>query len=208
VAADTSSPVLAAFGVGIALASAPGPVQAVLLAESVRGGITRGLRALAGSACTFGSVLVVLALGLSVARPSGAVLRSLKVAGGVLLLWLAVDGFRSRYEAGVVSTEGGRLHPTARGVLAIVLNPGAWLFVAAVASPLFISATRAGGRGTTLLTALSLLVGTALGDFGVVLLGGLGLRRAGARVIRWTQQALATLLAVLGVWLIVQGVTQ
>jgi len=206
VATDNASPVLAAFGIGVALASAPGPVQAVLLTEAVRGGVPRGLRALAGSSFTFGSLLVVLALGLSVARPSGAVLRTLKVAGGVLLLWLAADGFRSRYDVDETSAERRGLHPTARGALAIVLNPGGWLFLAAVASPLFLSATQDGGRGQAVLAALALVTGAAIGDFGVVLLGGLGLRRAGDRVIRWIQRVLATLLAGLGVWLLVEGV--
>lgn len=203
---ETASPVLAAFGIGIALASAPGPVQAVLLTEAVRGGVRRGLRALAGSSSTFGSLLVLLAFGLSVARPSGAVLRSLKVAGGFLLLWLAVDALRSGYDVQGNSAVGRSLHPAARGVLAIVLNPGAWLFLGAVASPLLLSATRAGGRPSAVLAALALMVGTGLGDFGVVLLGGLGLRRAGQRVILWAQRILATLLASLGIWLVVEGV--
>jgi hypothetical protein len=51
------------------------------------------------------------------------------------------------------------------------------------------------------------MIGTGVGDVGVVVLGGLGLRRAGERAILWTQRALATLLAALGVWLLVQGVT-
>jgi threonine/homoserine/homoserine lactone efflux protein len=203
---DNASPVLTALGIGVALASAPGPVQAVLLTEAVRGGVWRGLRALAGSSFTFGSLLLVLALGLSIARPSAAVLHPLKVAGGLLLLWLAIDGFRSPYVVNGTSTERRGLHPTVRGALAILLNPGAWLFLGAVASPLFLSATHAGGRGTAVLAALALLVGTATGDFGVVLLGGLGLRRAGERAIRWTQRVLAALLAGLGVWLLVQGV--
>jgi len=206
VSTETASPVLAAFGIGIALASAPGPVQAVLLAEAVRGGVRRGLRALAGSSSTFGSLLVLLALGLSVARPSGALLRTLKVTGGVLLLWLAVDALRSGYDVHGNPAEGRGLHPTARGVLAVVLNPGAWFFLAAVASPLLLSATRAGGRPTAVLAALALLVGTGLGDFGVILLAGIGLRRASQPIILWAQRVLATLLASLGIWLIVQGV--
>src|SRR5215469_10632267 len=73
------SPVLAGLGVGVALASAPGPVQAVLLTESVRGGITRGLRALAGAGLTFGVLLTCGALGLSVAAPRGTTLAALQV---------------------------------------------------------------------------------------------------------------------------------
>src|SRR5437867_12739012 len=88
------SPALTALGIGVALAGAPGPVQAVLLAESTRGGVPRGLRALAGVHGTFALLMASLALGLWVAVPSGVVLRSLDVAGGALLVWLAVDGSR------------------------------------------------------------------------------------------------------------------
>lgn len=89
------SPVMVGLGVGIALASAPGPVQAVLLAESVRGGITRGFRALAGANLMFGSLLVCLAFGLSLAAPRGPALGALQVAGGVFLLGVSAEGFRS-----------------------------------------------------------------------------------------------------------------
>src|SRR5207247_8877205 len=88
------SPALTALGIGVALAGAPGPVQAVLLAESARGGVPRGLRALAGVHGTFGLLMVCLALGLSVATPSGLVLRCLKVGGGELLVLLGIDGVR------------------------------------------------------------------------------------------------------------------
>jgi threonine/homoserine/homoserine lactone efflux protein len=157
-------------------------------------------------------MLLVLALGLSVAPPGELVVRILRVAGGLLLLWLAFDAVRSGYEVNSTpeAREGGpslrTLHPTARGSLAVVLNPGAWLFLAAVASPLLASATRAGGRASAIMAAAALVVGTSSGDVAVVLLGALGLRRAGDRVVRWIQRALAAVLAGLGVWLLVQGV--
>jgi threonine/homoserine/homoserine lactone efflux protein len=197
---------VAGLGLGIALAGAPGPVQAVLLAEAVRGGVTRGFRALAGANLTFGLLLFGLALGLSVAPPSGPALRILKLAGGVLLLWLAVEGFRTR--DALEDDRGGRrsLPPTARGALAVLLNPGAWLFLGAVAFPFFASATHGGGRLAALLAALGLLVGLAIGDGAVVLLGGIGIRRSGERVALWVRRALAIVLAGLGIWFLVQGV--
>ncbi|MDP9341235.1 MAG: LysE family transporter [Actinomycetota bacterium] len=204
--AVTLSPVLAGLGLGVALASAPGPVQAVLLAESVRGGVGRGLRALAGANFTFGLLLVSLALGLSVAPPSGPALRVLKVVGGVLLIWLAVDGIRSAHEAVRAASERRALPPAARGALAVLVNPGAWLFLGAVASPLLGSATQLGGRGTAVFAALALMAGAGVGDVGVVLLGGLGVRRAGQRVQLWVRRGLGTVLAGLGVWLLTQGV--
>jgi threonine/homoserine/homoserine lactone efflux protein len=202
----SASGVLAGLGLGIALAGAPGPVQAVLLAEAVRGGVARGLRAQAGAALTFGALLVALALGLSLTPPGGVALRVLTLAGGAFLLWLALDGWRS---AGRVSEDDrGRrsLPPIARGSLSVLLNAGAWLFMAAVASPLLAGAARTGDTGTALLVALALLAGTALGDTGVVLLGGLGIRRAGQRVERRVRLALAVVLAAIGIWLLVNGV--
>lgn len=203
--AERASPLLAGLGLGIALASAPGPVQAVLMAEAVRGGIARGLRALAGANLTFGSLLVLLALGLSLAPPSGVTLRVLNVVGGALLLWLAIEGFRSAGRPPAATSERRQLPPAARGALAVILNPGAWLFLGAVASPLFASATQQGGTPTALFAAGALVIGLAIGDGAVVLLG-LGVRRAGDRVGMWVRRGLAIVLAGLGVWLLIRGV--
>jgi threonine/homoserine/homoserine lactone efflux protein len=206
VTGEVGSPIVAGLSLGIALAGAPGPVQAVLMAESIRGGIARGFRTMAGAAVTFAAMLLGLALGLSVATPGGIALRVLKVAGGLLLMWFAVDGFRS---AGVVEDAGSdrrSLPPAARGSLAVLINPGAWLFLGAVASPVFASATRTGGTRSALLLVAALVFGLALGDGTVVLLGGLGVRRAGQRMAMWVRRGLAVLLAAFGVWLVASGV--
>jgi threonine/homoserine/homoserine lactone efflux protein len=198
---------MAGLGVGLALASAPGPVQAVLMTEAVRGGLVRGFRAMAGANLTFGLLLVALALGLSVAPPGGAALRVLKVAGGALLVWLAVDGFRSRHEPVGEAPVRRSLPPAVRGALAVVLNPGAWVFLGTAASSLLSGATRLGGTASAVVVALALLVGLAVGDGTVVLLGGIGVRRARSTVRAWVRTILAALLAGLGVWLIVSGLT-
>jgi threonine/homoserine/homoserine lactone efflux protein len=205
VPAQNVSQVLAGLGLGVALAGAPGPVQAVLLAEAIKGGVGRGLQALAGVHVTFGLLLASLALGLSVAPPSGLALRILKVVGGLYLLWLAVDGFRSRGEVDQASPERRAVPPAARGALAIILNPGGWLFLAAVASPLFAAATLAGGKARAVFVAVALVIGAAIGDFALVLLGGIGVRRAGEGVGRSVRRALALVLAALGVWLLFRG---
>jgi len=206
VIAGIGAPIVAGLGLGVALAGAPGPVQAVLMAESIRGGVARGLRALAGANLTFGLLLVCLALGLSVAPPSGSLLRVLQVVGGSLLVWLAIDGLRYGHDVDPEAAGRRGLHPTARGVLAIVLNPGAWFFLGAVASPLLASAGRTGGRTDAILTAVALWLGAGLGDIGVVLLGGVGLRRVRARVVLWIRRVLGAVLAGLGVWLVVEGI--
>jgi threonine/homoserine/homoserine lactone efflux protein len=202
------SPVLASLGVGIALASAPGPVQAVLLTESVHGGMTRGLRALAGAGLTFGLLLTCGALGLSVAAPRGTALAALQLVGGGFLLWLSADGLRSRREPGPSNTARRfSLPPFVRGALAVLLNPGAWLFLAVVASPLFASAHQRGGTSSAPIVAVVMMAGLAAGDGTVVLLGGIGVRRANDRARQWITRGLATLLAGFGIWLIATGVS-
>lgn len=98
------------------------------------------------------------------------------------------------------------LPSAALGALAVVLNPGAWLFLAAVASPLFASADQHGGTGSALVVAVVVMAGVATGDGAVVLLGGIGVRRASDRAGQWARWALAALLAGFGGWLLVTGV--
>jgi threonine/homoserine/homoserine lactone efflux protein len=203
--ASATTTLIAGFTLGLALAGAPGPVQAVLLAEALRAGIARGFEALVGANVTFAVLLGALALGVSLAAPSGWVLRVLQLVGGLFLVWLAVDGFRSAGEVEPTSNGRRRLPPVVRGGLAVILNPGAWLFLAVVASPLLASAESDGGTAAALLVAGALVVGVGLGDVGVVLLGGLGLRGAGPRVRLWILRGLALVLAGLGVWLLLQG---
>jgi len=200
------SSVPAAFGLGIGLASAPGPVQVVLMTESIHGGIGRGARALAGAHVTFVILLLGLSLGMSLAPPSGLLLRALEVAGGVFLVGLALDGLRSGHRARP-STDGlPRLPAIVRGSVAILLNPGGWVFLAAVASPVLATASRLGGTAASGAAALALVLGAALGDAAVVVLGGAGLRRLGERRRLWVLRALAVLLAALGGALVVRGV--
>jgi threonine/homoserine/homoserine lactone efflux protein len=202
---STLAPALAGLGLGIALASAPGPVQAVLLGEAIRGGLGRGFRAMAGANVTFGLLMVALALGVSLAPPSEPVLRILEVAGGALLLWLALEGFRATRDLDPTSLERRGLPPSARGALAVILNPGAWLFLATAASSLLSTAARQAGTGGALLATAALMLGLAIGDGGVVLLGGVGVRRGGERLGLWVRRILAIVLAGLGLWLLVQG---
>jgi threonine/homoserine/homoserine lactone efflux protein len=199
---ESMTPVLAGFGIGIALAGAPGPVQAVLLSEAVHGGMHQGLRALAGASLTFGVLLALLAVGVSLKPEDGPVLRLLQLGGGAFLIWLAADGLRS--SSRVVDDRAGHegLPAAARGSIAILLNPGAWLFIGAVASPLLATATRLGGTTASLVAAAALLIGAGVGDLGVVILGAGGLRRARPAVGRWIRKGLAVILGVLGVLLL------
>ena len=198
----------AAFGVGIALGVSPGPVQAVLLTESARGGLRRGFLAMAGANGAFFALLLVVAAGVALVSPRGVALRALQLAGGVFLLYAAVgaavEARRAHRHADHRSPPtSGR--PAVRGALAVVLNPGVWLFLGTTASALTADAARQGGRALALVVAAALMVGVALTDGAVVLLGGSGTLLAGRAgvVIRLV---LAAALAALGVLLCVEAI--
>jgi threonine/homoserine/homoserine lactone efflux protein len=195
----------AAFGLGIALGTSPGPVQLLLFSESSRGGVGRGLRAMAGANGTFGAMLLLLALGLSSLEPGPGFLRAVRVIGGSFLVFLAVDALRENRAAEVSGNERPGRHPTVRGVIAVIVNPGAYVFLATTATALLADATDDGGRSIALLTALALLAGVSLMDSAMVVLGA-GAHRVSERSLRILEDVLALGLGALGVWLVIRGI--
>jgi len=201
---DISIP-LTAFGLGVALGVSPGPVQLLLFSEASRGGVGRGLRAMAGASATFGLLMLLLAAGLSALEPGETFLRVVKVIGGGFLVFLAVDALREtrRPEA----TEGPRssMHPSLRGIVAVVLNPGVYVFLATTGTAVVASAVDEGGRALAVVTVFALLAGVSLMDSAMVLLGA-GAHRVSPRFLRVLGDTLAVAMGALGLWLIVQGV--
>ena len=197
---------VAAFGLGVALGASPGPVQLLLFSEASRGGIRRGLLAMAGANATFGVYMLLLAAGLSSFEPSETFLRVVQVTGGGFLVFLAVDALRENRRPEVVEADRPRMHPSVRGVVAVVLNPGVYVFLATTGTAVVASAVEAGGRGPAAVTVIALLLGVSLMDSAMVLLGA-GAHKVGERTLRILGDVLAFALGVLGVWLIVAGIT-
>ena len=195
----------AAFGLGIALGTSPGPVQLLLFSEASRGGVARGLRAMAGANGTFGAMLLLLALGLSSLEPGRGFLRVVQVIGGSFLVFLAVDAARENRRPEATEGQHVGLHPTVRGVVAVVVNPGVYVFLATTGTAVLADATDDGGRSIALLTALALLAGVSLMDSGMVVLGA-GAHRVSERLLRVLGDVLALGLGVLGVWLVIRGI--
>ena len=200
---DVSIP-LAAFGLGVALGASPGPVQLLLFSEASRGGAGRGLRAMAGANATFGLMMLLLAAGLSSLEPGETFLRVVKVIGGAFLVFLAVDAIREGRRPHVVDDPRGGLHPSVRGVVAVLLNPGVYVFLATTGTAVVASAVDEGGRGLAVVTVFALLLGVSLMDSGMVLLGA-GAHRVSERFLRILGDVLAVAMGSLGVWLIVRG---
>jgi threonine/homoserine/homoserine lactone efflux protein len=204
--------VRAAFALGFALGAAPGPVQVLILSETAKRGLTGGLRVMLGANGTLWVSMLVLALGFYSLSPDPGVIRVLKVAGGAFLLWLAITELRplstrEPLDAAVAPRDRSdrAIGPTSKGVIAVVLNPGAWLFIATTASAVVASATAAGGRVRGIAVATSLTIGTSISDLLVTSLGSGGRAILGERAVRILRIALASLLLVFGVALIVSA---
>jgi threonine/homoserine/homoserine lactone efflux protein len=200
--------VATAFGLGATIGLLPGPVQILLLTESTRGGVRRGLPAMLGANGTFGILLLAFAAGLSFIAPDPTALRVLKVAGGAFLLYVAGEAMlasvrRAEGERSVVEEEHGRTS-LIRGVFAVLLNAGAWVFLATTASALFAAAADQDGRPFAILTAVAMLLGVSVVDGAMVLVGS-GVRRFELGAARWLTPILAAGLAAFGAVLVIQG---
>jgi threonine/homoserine/homoserine lactone efflux protein len=199
--------VATAFGLGFALGAAPGPVQLLILSETSRRGIAGGLRVMLGANGTLLVVMVVLALGFSSVQPGPGVLRALRVVGGAFLVYLGAVEIRSVRAIEVREQGGGRreLGPTAKGVMSVVVSPGAWVFFATTASAVVADATAEGGRVAALAAGGAMAVGVSTSDLWFTLLGSGGRALLGDRGITWLRTALAAGLMGIGVWFLVQG---
>ena len=95
-------------------------------------------------------------------------------------------------------------HPTTRGVVAVLLNPGSWLFLATTGSALIASAAE-DGRAVAIVTAIALMAGVSVMDGITVLLGG-GSSLLTGRAGRWSRLGLTILLGAIGVVFVVRGI--
>lgn len=206
---DGSAPVVPAFVLGFALGAAPGPVQVLILSETARRGFAGGVRVMAGANLTLLAILVVLALGFSAAEPSDALLGGLQLVGGAFLILIAADEIRAlrrerRDEDPAAPLR--RLGPTRLGIVAVLLNPGAWIFFATTASAVIADAAGAGGREAAVLVAFAMALGVSVSDLTFTLLGSGGRRLFGDRGLNRIRLGLAVLLGAIGIAFVWQGV--
>lgn len=198
-----------AFALGVALGAAPGPVQLLILTETARHGIGRGFRVMLGANGMLFVVLATMALGFSAVEPSMGVVRILRIAGGLFLVWIAVGELRTLSQAAdgppVAEDPSRRVGPTARGVVLVIVNPGAWIFFATTAAAVIAEASADGGRDTALLTAVAMTLGVTLTDLGSALVGTGSRALLGERGLRWVRSGLSVLLLAIGLAFVVQG---
>lgn len=209
---DVGNHVGAAFVLGFALGAAPGPVQLLLLTETAKRGLRGGLRVMAGANTALAAVMLMLALGLSSLTLGDTALRVLFLVGGGFVTYLAVleiGALRRERTVGPDVASGSapspRVGPVLRGVLAVAVSPGVWVFAATTAAAVIAGAMNAGGRPEAVLAALAIGLGVSLSDLTFTTLGSAGHRLIGDRGLWWVRLVLACLLAAIGLGLLWQG---
>jgi threonine/homoserine/homoserine lactone efflux protein len=198
------------LALGFSLGAAPGPVQVLILSQTARRGLAGGIRVMLGANLTLLAILVALALGLSAAEPSDEVLRALRVVGGAFLVGIGANEIRLSRAGGSGQPERVQrfpsLGPTTVGIVAVILNPGAWLFVATTASSVLATASATDGTVAAVIAAFAIAIGVSASDFTFSLLGSGGRRVIGSRALHVLRMVLAIALVAIGAGFVVSGV--
>ena len=127
-------------GLGLAAGLQPGPMLAFLLARTAAAGWRRTLPACFAPLLSDGPIALVSLLLLSRLGPSFELV--LQAAGGLLLLYFAVAGFRQWRRPELPAREGKALRTIVDAALLNLLNPNPYLGWSLVLGPTLVAAWR------------------------------------------------------------------
>jgi threonine/homoserine/homoserine lactone efflux protein len=187
---------------GLFCGLAPGPLLALVLAQTLRHGAREGCK-IALSPLVTDAPIIALALALAAKMAQlGLLLGIVSFAGGAFLLYLAWDGFRPVRVAGEAPAQ--RPGSWLKGILTNLLNPHPWLFWLTVGA-----ATLAKAMAQSRLAAAAFLCGFYLLLVGskvlVVLLAARSRDWLAGRPYRVLMRVLAALLAFFALLLFREG---
>lgn len=186
---------------GLSAAAAPGPLQAYLLAQSVRNGAARTLPVACVPLAT-DPPLIAIVLAVLAQVPAGFV-RGLGLVGGAVVLWLGAGALRAALAPPPPAAAGAPPAGFVRALVVNFTNPNAWLWWSGAAGPILVAAWKAS----------PLEAAAFLGGFYLLLLGGnvlfvlLAARLAGAgpRVARGLGLVSGGALVLFGGWRLAKG---
>jgi threonine/homoserine/homoserine lactone efflux protein len=188
------------FGLGAGLS--PGPLLALLVAQTVRYGQREGLKVAVAPVLTDAPIVAVTLLILSRFSEVTAVLAVISIAGGLYLIWLGVESLR--FQPIEVASGVAAPHSIRKAFMVNTLNPHVYIFWATVGAPIILRAAEA-----SLATPVAFVA-----PFYVVLCGSKSVlavlihrSRAflGGRAYLRTVQILGIVLLAFGLWLIQSG---
>ncbi len=197
---------LKGMGLGLAVAAPIGPINVLCIQRTLLVGFGSGLATALGAAAADASYAAVAAFGLSAV--SGLLLDNqdlLRLAGGLMLLWLGARAFLKGPAAAPANSSRG----------AARLADGLSAYGLTIANPLTILTFVAilGGVGlqnlaaSALPAALALVLGVFLGTMSwmifIASLATMARRRAGDRFLLWANRLGGTIILGFAAWLLV-----
>ncbi len=191
---------------GLSAAASPGPLQTLLISETLLGGFTRGARVTLAPLITDAPIIVLVLVVLTQVPP--VVVRVLSLVGGMFVLYLAWGLWRQWRTGTIANVNVAITQPIGwRGLwrAAIVnwLNPNPYLFWTLVGGPTLIAAlNQTLWRG---LAFLSGMYGVFIGGMLIIVAAFHFARNLGPQVVRWLSLVSMIVLATFGVLLIGRG---
>lgn len=202
--------ILPGISLGLSATSVPGPLQAYLLNVTLRYGWQRGILVIFAPLIVDTPVIIVTVFLLG--QLPQPVLEAIRVAGGLLLLyiaWGAYQQFRQGAQFGPQAGDGEavptltRIEILRNAVLMNALSPGPYLFWATVNGPLLIAALE-----QSIFHALGFLLafyGTFLGGMALLVALFDRIGRINAQITRWLIAFTVVLLVWFGTRLIAEA---
>ncbi|HEY4721740.1 MAG TPA: LysE family transporter [Anaerolineae bacterium] len=192
---------------GITAGASPGPLQTLLISESLLGGFRRG--GLIAFAPLVTDVPIVLFMLFILKQLSPVIIRMLGLAGGLFVLYLAW-GLWKQWRAGLSQDfeaseqDVSRWTTLRRGALTNLINPNPYLFWGLVGGPILISAfDQAALYGLAFLAGMyGIFIGSLLALAALFHLA----RRLGPRIVRGLLLVSIVILIVFGGILIRNGI--
>lgn len=119
---------IGSFVIGLSGAMMPGPVLVVVVGQTPRRGFWTGPLVVLGHGVLESLLVAAVILGMAEFFSSSAVLSTVAVIGGVVLLYMGVDMLRSAGGLSLIADAGSSfgardLHPVLAGVLTSLSNP-------------------------------------------------------------------------------------
>jgi threonine/homoserine/homoserine lactone efflux protein len=194
------------FGITYAFAAAiqPGPFQTFIISKTLENGWKRTLPAALAPVLSDGPIIVLVLFILTNIPPM--FLRFLQIGGGLLLLYLAYNSFRSFINFDKIKKpEKNKSDSTLfKAVLVNILNPAPYIGWSLIMGPMFIKGYRESAiNGIVLIAAFYITI--VICQAGIILLFGLA-KNLGPKVTRITLGIASIGLAGFGVYLLWQGV--
>jgi threonine/homoserine/homoserine lactone efflux protein len=131
---------LQGLGLGFSAAASPGPFQAYLINQALQNGWRKAWPSAFAPLLSDGPV-VALALLVLAAVPAWLV-RGLRLAGGLLLFYLAWQAWRALQWPSPAPAPGAARQGLLQAAAANLLSPGPWLFWVTVGGPDFLAGWR------------------------------------------------------------------